>query len=477
MSTQTIDYDALAQQHGAAAAPVDYDALAAQHGATGEAKQAKPGWLDKEIPLDSYGAALEQGVQTVGRGVRDAVKGVGALLDPRKDENGTGFSSVGAAYPLVRMGEGLAHTAAGATEVPSVIADINQSEDPTGTYLKVGQETAGQALGQDLLALGTEGAMRAPAAVARLPLKGMVRGAGKVASAVGDAANPDLVGMFSPRAAHALKYAEKAGKVLQKVGEEAPAAEAPTAEVYRDATLNKRNIPEYAGEGEEAPAVEAGPGEEMKSRLDDLLAPEGNLLKERLGELSNPIDATVLKNRLADLRQPVHDIVDSVVPPADHGANLLTKARIDFHLAQGDVDAAQAVLEKAKPANFPPDAPRSVPSVENIRENDAMIRDAESQPGPTAADHLEDKGLSQEMNWDLEKHGYRAESEARREFIARNSTGMTKAELTRRFNAQKKPGGGTPPTSAAATPVPTPANADLKALLEQSLEMARKGKR
>src|ERR1017187_6910508 len=34
------------------------------------------------------------------------------------------------------------------------------------------------------------------------------------------------------------------------------------------------------------------------------------------------------------------------------------------------------------------------------------------------------------MNWDLERHGWAADSEARREFIARNSTGVTKAELT-----------------------------------------------
>lgn len=40
MSAQTIDYDALAQKHGAVSAPVDYDALATKHGASLEAPSA-----------------------------------------------------------------------------------------------------------------------------------------------------------------------------------------------------------------------------------------------------------------------------------------------------------------------------------------------------------------------------------------------------------------------------------------------------
>jgi hypothetical protein len=66
-----VDYDALAKKHGAAsaAAPVDYDALAQKHGATdrssGDATSKKDdrGWLDREIPLDSYAHATESGLQ------------------------------------------------------------------------------------------------------------------------------------------------------------------------------------------------------------------------------------------------------------------------------------------------------------------------------------------------------------------------------------------------------------------------------
>jgi hypothetical protein len=87
--------------------------------------------------------------------------------------------------------------------------------------------------------------------------------------------------------------------------------------------------------------------------------------------------------------------------------------------------------------------PGPVPSVQNIRENLAMAREAEAstpeavQAGKAperpfkriTADTREDNAIQQEMNWDLEKHGWRVASEARREFIARNSTGVTKGQL------------------------------------------------
>ena len=41
-NTGTIDYDALAQQHGAIAGNVDYDSLAQQHGAIGMPAPAAP---------------------------------------------------------------------------------------------------------------------------------------------------------------------------------------------------------------------------------------------------------------------------------------------------------------------------------------------------------------------------------------------------------------------------------------------------
>ena len=169
--------------------------------------------------------------------------------------------------------------------------------------------------------------------------------------------------------------------------EAAPApAPKPATEVYRDATLNKRNIPEYAGE-----------------EIPDAKLPEAT-----------------------------SSVVDQALPKADRLTNLRTKAQVDFALKRGDIAGAESALDSAAKdtPNWPPARPNVVPATQNIRETDAMTAQAEAGPRRYgSADAQDDRALSQEMTWDLQKHGYRAESEARREFIARNSTGVTKGEL------------------------------------------------
>lgn len=288
----------------------------------------------------------------------------------------------------------------------------------------------------------------------------------------------------------------------------------------------------------------------------------------------DPHNWNQIKSRLEELRKPVDDIVDKTLPPDfDRGANLMTKARIDHHLAQGDVEGAQAVLDQAKTSSprsalrdamdklddgkgsepirptvkngdlyeykngqflkngkvldrgediadavdilerqphqpliegqasfrepqkslnaaqapnvprgtFPPEASKVVPSVQNIRETDAQVQAAEAQPRRYgSADAAEDRALGQEMNWNLERHGYQAESEARREFIARNSTGMTKGELNRQFDAAAgKPPAPEKPVKYTKTPSAkaVDANDDLLEKLQQSLEDARAKRR
>lgn len=313
---------------------------------------------------------------------------------------------------------------------------------------------------------------------------------------------------------------------------EAPAAPVPQATatpapkgnpVYRDATLNKRNIPEYAGEAE--------------------------------SEVSKPSPL----QQAAALKQPVHDIIDQAIPPtgSTKATNLLTKGRIEFQLQRGNVEAAQAILDTAKkpisgevaptaadlwkktqeslakldpsgkqsqpittrvikdgnlyqykggqflkngqiqedaegivevtdalepqkfiegsakfadeapkalkPASqytqFPPEAPISRGTTNDIRAQ---------QPEAIAARRanlMDDKATGQEMNWNLERHGWQVESEARKEFIARNSTGMTKGELIRQARVAQPPAGTT-----------VPGEADMQELLQKSLENALKKK-
>jgi len=113
----------------------------------------EPGFLDKDIPLDSYTHATESGLQSIGRGVRGALYGGWNAL-----------KTAGQAWndPKADVGDAILpdpHL----EQVPGAIKDINASPDPAGTYAKVGQETAGQGAGAALIALATEGAGRLPA--------------------------------------------------------------------------------------------------------------------------------------------------------------------------------------------------------------------------------------------------------------------------------------------------------------------------
>jgi hypothetical protein len=179
-------------------------------------------------------------------------------------------------------------------------------------------------------------------------------------------------------------------------------------------------------------------------------------------------DRAAAKSLLHDaLKQQSGDVVDSAIPPGDqtHGANLATKSRVEFYLQRGDVANAEKSLDagakQANPAWQPLDR-QPVPSTNDIR---ARIQaEAKIPPAGGAADNLDTHALQQEMNWNLERHGWSAESEARREFIARNSTGVTKGELAKRYASGS---GKSAPAAAPATPD------DLTEALQKSLDAVR----
>jgi hypothetical protein len=111
---------------------------------------------------------------------------------------------------------------------------------------------AGHAAAVPTAAALTEGASRGAGMVADVArdaissAKPTLQTAGKAATAFGTSLDPDLVGIVSPRAGHALRVAQKVGKIASTLGEEA----GPEAEL--DAT--GENKP-YAGE----PAPKAPP--------------------------------------------------------------------------------------------------------------------------------------------------------------------------------------------------------------------------
>jgi hypothetical protein len=169
-------------------------------------------------------------------------------------------------------------------------------------------------------------------------------------------------------------------------------------------------------------------------------------------------------------------VVDKAIPPSGDtlALNKRVQSQINVALSQGDVAGAEKVLDAAaktaSPSYTPPARPRIVPSVQNIREQLAQVADAEAQPNRITPDTMDDAAWQQEMNWDLERHQWAAEAEARREFIARNSTGVTKSELT---GAAEKPVRYTKTPGVASS---GSVAGDLTDLLQRSLEAAKKAK-
>lgn len=182
--TTGVDYDALAQQHGAT---VDYDQLASQHGAVGapQNEQAQPaeqpGWLDREIPLTSHWNATLQGLQNIARGGKQALVGAydAGKLPTNKEEWAIFLAGGPPALMSYRTGKGLVDTGKQAAEVPAAIHDINQSADPLGTYGQVAGRTAGEGAGQAIVALATEKAGEVSPTKATAPVRAVIRGANK----------------------------------------------------------------------------------------------------------------------------------------------------------------------------------------------------------------------------------------------------------------------------------------------------------
>ena len=114
----------------------------------------------------------------------------------------------------------------------------------------------------------TYGATRALGAAGETALenaKPAWRMVGKAATAVGDSLDPDVVGLVSPRAAHALRVSSKVGRVASKFGAEppvypgAPLPEAPP--VYPGAPL-----PDNPGVFPGAPLPETPPAEVLQAQ-------------------------------------------------------------------------------------------------------------------------------------------------------------------------------------------------------------------
>lgn len=253
----------------------------------------------------------------------------------------------------------------------------------------------------------------------------------------------------------------------------------PLADLATTAYKSAKGFAEGAPEAEAAP-VTTGPPELWGKRIDQSAAPAAPQPNTPITPKRAPRGAALAAQnakatqQAAALKTVSQQIVDKAVPPTGDTTQLNTfvKAQVDKHLSGGDIASAEDVLDTAaKTAESkwqPPARPRIVPSVQNIRDRIAQTSAAEAQPNRITPDTMDDAALSQEMNWDLERHGWAAEAEARREFIARNSTGVTKTELT---------GAAEKPVRYTKTPgVTTSDNDDLLDKLQTMLESVKKAK-
>lgn len=417
MSSQTIDYDALAQQHGGTAG-IDYDALAAQHG--GMASGVANPEPQKIQP-------------SIGQRVRENfASGLGIV----SDEDAKNFF----AHPINTLMNSL--DAQGQLAIKA--KDAYAKGDYKGALMYglnylvpfIGQQTA--KAGEQL----NEGDY-----------------AGGISRTVG-AAVPIIAGSPEARAV----ASDAASSLVQKAGSVTP---------KQAAQLVGGTSGAVAGHG-----TLSAPGAYYGAKTAGNIA-EGLLGKDRANapiwdlepQLKNLSDAL-------DKSQQVHadvaesDATESNVPYAGESARgrKLPTAQASPASAQAQPVQAQPVPAGPTP-NWPPAQRPVVPSVQNIRERIAQTQEAENAPNRPTADTLEDHAIQQEMNQDLERHGWAVDSEARREFIARNSTGMTKAELT---------GAAEKPVRYTKTPgvpsIGTGAVEDLTDLLQKSLDAAKKAK-
>lgn len=183
-----------------------------------------------DAPTTTWDAAKGVAKDTWG-----AVKGAAEVFDPRIKKGETALT----ANPAARIAKGVVETGKQALQVPAAIHDINQSPDPTGTYLDVAQKTASQGAGQAILAAATEGATKIPASAAETA----VRTTGKLVKGIAE--DVPIV----RKVIKVGKYAkEAAGETAARRGSQPPAfpqyetpapkateAAAPEANVHPDA--------------------------------------------------------------------------------------------------------------------------------------------------------------------------------------------------------------------------------------------------
>lgn len=483
-----------------------YEAAPAEQTEEGE---KKPGWLDRELPPDQDGPMLVQvapgvfvplyknatlsGVQSIGRGVRDAIKGTIDLFSKPETADEKAAMALGPGLlPAYRVLRGLGHTAADSTQALAAIRDINASPDPIGAYAKAAQETAGQGAGQALVALAGEGLVRGVPPAAKATARTAERVTEKLrkitpkqaAQAVGGTSGA-ISGhgtLSAPGAYYGAKTAGRAAEIV--LGKER--ANAPIFKPKLKATV-EATTPAEDLEGISSPQTEAAAAAEPETIPAEVetASPKAETPAEVLNKRGTPAELEKLLNESLGGRP-----LEKGVPLRSQG---MPKAPAASSLPEGFTPVKSSALRGYK---YDPAA----------REFEYVTKDGQhyvrGDVGPEAMkafdQRLADTG-SYGKAWDaLKKHpesgvgqfkvidgkrmpvkGGAIANEAG-EVIPKSQAGMQsevgrKAERLGEFIRSEKPG----PKSAkaqASAPASSGADVDLLSQLKQSLDAAKEAK-
>ncbi len=386
---QTIDYDALAKQHGATAgSDIDYDALAQQHGAiqtTGEKgspwQEMDPKALEEQIKSNPFRAIqipFEQLGATAGRAhdeladqmLSDAAKGKGVS----KGDYVKSF--------LLGSGADAARMAAGAAS-------------PVGIGTAVATAAAPEVMGPALLAHGAFGvAENAPGAVKGNPdaMQGMLSSGSEAAG--GGAVT---AGAFGAGATTPIRDTWTASrKTLQKLTgamqTPAEAAQLPPGSSFAPArAVSNQDVINWA----KAEGIDLTPGQETGDR--------GAHYVQGLGEQSLTPGGKPLQDALEMNRGKVEQAVENLTrrydpynlgaSPESAGDALKTSAKVGLEVAKDNANIAykQAGIDQANIAvkDLQPRLQKFVDGIRNVQQPSAAVTQPQYQ-GPAVEAALKD---------------------------------------------------------------------------------------
>jgi hypothetical protein len=326
-------------------------------------------------PLSSYAAATRGAIGGLVSDTLSAVKGAVKSLNPlpqNDDEQmALGVGGPGGMY-VHRILTGLSpigHAVMNPHEIAEAIHTINQSKDPTGTYLQIAQKTASQGAGAALTALATEGVVKAVPAIADAVTAAPAAEATEAATPVQAALNKTAVKSGLPEGNYPVTQADIAN-ATKGLGE-GPMIDTTIRgtmdDVASDHGLGPDTSQAPAG-GEDAPPttsirdVVKNTGDQVMAKskaayaqLDDASGGRWQRFDDQISNLSDKMDEVngIDDDKYADLEAKKNDIETSQTQMVE---DLKAEGKITPELADqalGDYKQAQSLydLDKAVKAS------------------------------------------------------------------------------------------------------------------------------